>query len=194
MTGDKEKFRELDEGIIDRVKFGDGSMVQIMGLGSIVFSCKNDNQWLLQEVYYIPRMCINIISLGQLTEVGHKVTMDVEHLRVYDGSLEHDLSTPLPSGSSSTDEGPIHYRHIDDIMRDARRVELDEEDMKEEVMLVETEEPSCYLEAAGQQVWEDAMAKEIESIEKNNTWTLTALPAGHKLIGLKWVYTLKKNT
>jgi hypothetical protein len=38
------------------------------------------------------------------------------------------------------------------------------------------------------------MAKEIESIEKNNTWTLTALPASHKPIGLKWVYKLKKNT
>ena len=38
------------------------------------------------------------------------------------------------------------------------------------------------------------MAKEIESIEKNNTWPLTALPAGHKPIGLKWVYKLKKNT
>ena len=25
-------------------------------------------------------------------------------------------------------------------------------------------------------------------------WTLTTLPAGHKPIGLKWVYKLKKNT
>ena len=41
--------------------------------------------------------------------------------------------------------------------------------MEEEAMLVETEEPSCYREAAGQQAWEDAMAKEIESIEKNKT-------------------------
>jgi hypothetical protein len=86
MTGDKEKFRELDEGVTGKVKFGDGSTVQIMGLGSVVFSCKNGDQWLLQEVYYIPRLCSNIISLGQLTEVGHKVIMDAEHLRVYDNS------------------------------------------------------------------------------------------------------------
>ena len=95
-----------------------------------------------------------------------------------------DRVTPLSSGSSNTDEGSMRYRHIEDIMRDAQRVDLDE-DVEEEVMLVETEEPSCYCEAAGQQVWEDTMAKEIESIEKNNTWTLTVLPAGHKPIGLK---------
>ena len=72
-------------------------------------------------------------------------------------------------------------------------MELDKEDMEEGIMLVETE-LSYYNEATGQQVLEDAIAKEIESIEKNETWTLTALPARHKPIGLKWVYKLKKNS
>ncbi|XP_062234089.1 uncharacterized protein LOC133931254 [Phragmites australis] len=86
MTSDKEKFKNLDNCVTDKVKFGDGSTMQIMGLGSVVFSCKNGDQWLLQEVYYISRLCSNIISLGQLIEVGHKVIMDAEHLRVYDNS------------------------------------------------------------------------------------------------------------
>ena len=30
--------------------------------------------------------------------------------------------------------------------------------------------------------------------EKNKTWTLTNLPYGHKPIGLKWVFKLKKNS
>ena len=38
------------------------------------------------------------------------------------------------------------------------------------------------------------MKKEIEAIEKNATWSLTKLPAGHKIIGLKWVFKLKKNS
>ena len=59
-----------------------------------------------------------------------------------------DRATALLSGSSSTNEGPVRYRNIDDIMRDAPRVDLDE-DVEEEALLVETEEPSCYLEAAG---------------------------------------------
>jgi len=37
------------------------------------------------------------------------------------------------------------------------------------------------------------MENEIQSIEKNKTWTLTDLPLGQKPIGLKWVFKLKKN-
>jgi hypothetical protein len=54
-----------------------------------------------------------------------------------------DQATLLPSGSSNTDEGPVRYRHIDNIMRDSRKVDLNEEDMEQEAMLVETKEPSC---------------------------------------------------
>ena len=38
------------------------------------------------------------------------------------------------------------------------------------------------------------MRKEIESIEKNSTWSQVKLLAGHKAIGLKWVFKLKKNS
>ena len=77
-----------------------------------------------------------------------------------------------------------------DILEEAPRVTLD----FEELMLAQTEEPSCYNEAAGQPQWEEAMAKEIEAIEKNETWSLVPLPVGHKVIELKWVFKLKKNS
>ena len=86
MTGDRAKFRELDENVTGKVKFGDGSTVQIMGKGSILFGCRNGDQWLLQEVYYIPRLRSNIVSLGQLTETGHKVIMVEDVLQVLDKS------------------------------------------------------------------------------------------------------------
>jgi hypothetical protein len=38
-----------------------------------------------------------------------------------------------------------------------------------------------------------AMRAELDSIEENQTWTLTDLPRGHKPIGLKWVYKLKRD-
>ena len=37
------------------------------------------------------------------------------------------------------------------------------------------------------------MDTKIESIEKNQTWTLVELPAGAKKIGLKWIYKTKLN-
>jgi hypothetical protein len=43
MTIDKAKFHKLDE-CTGRVKFGDASVVQIMGKGLILFKCKNGDQ------------------------------------------------------------------------------------------------------------------------------------------------------
>ena len=64
MTGDRTKFKELDEKLIGNVKFGDGSIESIQVKGSTMFQCKNGDQRLLTKVYYIPNLKSNIISLG----------------------------------------------------------------------------------------------------------------------------------
>lgn len=84
MTGDKAKFRELNEKITGQVKFGDGSMVTIEGKGSIALKCKNGEERILKEVYYIPTLCSNIISIGQLSEEGNRVVIKGNFLWVYD--------------------------------------------------------------------------------------------------------------
>lgn len=89
MTGQRSKFKELNEGVTGRVKFGDGSTVNIEGKGSVAFICKNGEEKILQEVYFIPTLRNNIISLGQLSEKGNKVVLNREFLWVYenDGRL-----------------------------------------------------------------------------------------------------------
>lgn len=84
MTGDPGKFLELDEGVTGRVKFGDGSGVQIEGKESILFECRDGSQWLLRGVYYIPKLKSNLVSLGQLIESGYKVAMDDDVLDVFE--------------------------------------------------------------------------------------------------------------
>ncbi|XP_074342749.1 uncharacterized protein LOC141680417 [Apium graveolens] len=84
MTGDKSKFKKLDSTISGCVKFGDGSAVQIEGKGSIVFKCRNGEERILQEVYYIPTLHNNIISLRQLSETGNKVVLSGNYLWVYE--------------------------------------------------------------------------------------------------------------
>lgn len=86
MTGCKSKFSELNEGITGLVHFGDGSIVKIEGKGSIILKCKNGEECVLQEVYYIPSLCSNIISLGQMSESGNKVILKGEFLWVFDKS------------------------------------------------------------------------------------------------------------
>ena len=39
---------------------------------------------MLKEVYYIPTLCSNLVSLGQLTEIGHKIIIDEDELEEYD--------------------------------------------------------------------------------------------------------------
>ncbi|KAL8107627.1 hypothetical protein AgCh_024147 [Apium graveolens] len=84
MSGQRTNFKDLDEKITGRVKFGDVSMVHIKGKGSVIFKCKNGEESVLREVYYILSLCHNIISLGQLAEKGNKVTLNGDLLWVHD--------------------------------------------------------------------------------------------------------------
>lgn len=90
MTGQKSKFNELDERITGRVKFGDGSTVEIKGRGSIILKCKDGQEHVLKEVYFIPNLCSNIISIGQLAKEGKRVTIRGEYMWVFD-KQEHFL-------------------------------------------------------------------------------------------------------
>ncbi|KAL7595300.1 hypothetical protein Lser_V15G28083 [Lactuca serriola] len=84
MTGDKEKFRDLNREVQGYVRFGNDAKVRIEGKGSIIFQCKNREQRKLQEVYYIPDLCSNIISLGQLSESGDKIKIKEPFLWIHD--------------------------------------------------------------------------------------------------------------
>jgi hypothetical protein len=55
------------------------------------------------------------------------------------------------------------------------------------------EDPVTYDEAAKCNTWRKAMDNEIQAIERNNTWELTELPTGAKVIGVKWIYKTKVN-
>ncbi|KAA0057215.1 dual specificity protein phosphatase 12-like [Cucumis melo var. makuwa] len=39
--------------------------------------------------------------------------------------------------------------------------------------------------------WKNAVMEEIQALEKNKTSEICGIPKGHKLVGCKWVYTLK---
>ncbi|GKD97780.1 hypothetical protein Tco_1381677, partial [Tanacetum coccineum] len=84
MTGDKDKFRDLNEIVHGYIKFGNESKVRIEGKGSIVFQCKNGELQKLDEVYYIPDLFSNIISLGQLAEGGDEIKIKDQFLWVHD--------------------------------------------------------------------------------------------------------------
>ena len=59
--------------------------------------------------------------------------------------------------------------------------------------LLSIEEPVKFEDANTEECWRRAMDEELGAIQDNKTWKLVNLPNGHKAIGLKWVYKIKKD-
>ncbi|XP_035541546.1 uncharacterized protein LOC109013191 isoform X3 [Juglans regia] len=51
--------------------------------------------------------------------------------------------------------------------------------------------PSSVEEALSNPKWAQAMQEELEALKKNNTWKLVPLPEGKKIVGCKWVFSIK---
>lgn len=84
MTGARAALTQLDESVRGTVRFGDGSTVKIQGMGSVVMQDRNHGHKVLTDVYYIPELKSNIVSLGQLEEKGFKFVGENSRLCVYD--------------------------------------------------------------------------------------------------------------
>lgn len=57
--------------------------------------------------------------------------------------------------------------------------------------------PQTFKEAMSSsklEIWASAMKEEMDSLEENNTFTLTTLPDGKNAVGCRWVYAVKNNS
>ncbi|KAG7570069.1 Glycosyltransferase 61 [Arabidopsis thaliana x Arabidopsis arenosa] len=84
MTGDKRYFDQLDKTITGKVRFGDDSRIDIKGKGTIAFTDANGKSRVMTDVYFIPDLKSNIISLGQATESGCDIRMKGGYLTMLD--------------------------------------------------------------------------------------------------------------
>ena len=82
MCGQKELFAELDETVNGEVIFGDSSKIPVKGKGKIMILLKNGDKKYIHDVYYIPALKSNIISLGQLLEKGYDIHMRENSLTI----------------------------------------------------------------------------------------------------------------
>jgi len=84
MSGSRATFVDLDTGITGSVWFEDGFVVRIKGIGTMLFSYKDGEHRSLPNVYYLPCLTSNIISVGQLDEGGYQVLVEHGVMRVRD--------------------------------------------------------------------------------------------------------------
>jgi hypothetical protein len=104
---------------------------------------------------------------------------------------------PTPASTSTTmspwtepSEEPQGKRALDEIYAETSEVEAEYSGL----CLLGVEEPSTFSEAEKEMCWQNAMKEEMASIISNRTWSMCALPKGHRSIGLKWVNKLKRDS
>ncbi|WVY95447.1 hypothetical protein V8G54_034535 [Vigna mungo] len=78
MTGKRDFFSFLDESVKGEVNFGNKSKIRVMGKGNISIQSKNGTNVTIADVYYVPGLFWNLLSMGQLLEKRYKVRIDNE--------------------------------------------------------------------------------------------------------------------
>lgn len=82
--GRKEVFAELQEHTCGPVSLGDNSKLTVVGKGKVAIYQKNGTMTFISDVYYVPSMKSNILSLEQLLQKGHVIHLENNFLELRD--------------------------------------------------------------------------------------------------------------
>jgi hypothetical protein len=116
--------------------------------------------------------------------------------------VQVELETPVQENTSqgtetSTSRIERHHSIATDRPRPTIRppIRYDFEDMVSYALVISNEDPTTFQEAVNSQEkskWMGAVAEEMESLHKNQTWDLVELPERKSKIGCKWVFKKKE--
>ncbi|GKE90248.1 retrovirus-related pol polyprotein from transposon TNT 1-94, partial [Tanacetum coccineum] len=82
MTGNKEWFLELDVSFRQNVKLGNGNRMAVVGKGNVLLQVKGHTQ-VISDVFYIPELKNNLLSIGQLQEKGLAILIHQGKCKIY---------------------------------------------------------------------------------------------------------------
>jgi len=87
MTHDVNNFAFLDYSANRTVKIGDGSLINVMGVGLIVLEAWNGSCWMrteLTDVLYVPQLKINLFSVSKALDKGMLMKSSKEKCKIVD--------------------------------------------------------------------------------------------------------------
>ena len=73
MTGNIAFFSALDKNVKSEVTLGTDSKIYVMGKGEVKIFTKQGERKTIADVYYVPGMRCNLLSIGQLVQKGYNV-------------------------------------------------------------------------------------------------------------------------
>ncbi|XP_050890748.1 uncharacterized protein LOC127096185 [Lathyrus oleraceus] len=82
MCGDSSLFCDLEKGFNEVVRLGNYASMNVVGKESVQLTVKGVNH-LVRDVYYVPGLKNNLLSVGQLQERGLAVLMRSNMCRIY---------------------------------------------------------------------------------------------------------------
>lgn len=74
MTGNLEMFSSLDNNIKSDVTLGNDNKVEVKGKGNINILTKKGEKKHITDVYFVPGLRHNLMSIGQLVQKGYRVS------------------------------------------------------------------------------------------------------------------------
>ena len=96
----------------------------------------------------------------------------------------YDLDLPIALRKGRRNIYPIFYYLSYDRLSENHKSYL--------AKLSDTFVPKDITEALGNLNWRKAVKEEIDALEKNGTWDIVDTPRNHKIVGCKWVFTIKQ--
>eukprot|EP00253_Pinus_taeda_P031977 PITA_31977 len=84
MTGNIALFSTLDQSVKSQVTLGTDSKVFVMGKGEVKVSTRKGEKKTIADVYYVPGMKCNLLSIGKLVQNGYNVFFENDVCTIMD--------------------------------------------------------------------------------------------------------------
>ena len=84
MTGNKNLLSSLDASIASEIMLGDHTSIKAEGKGIVPILTKQNQNKYIPDVYYVPQLKHNLISVGQLMEHGYDVLFRKNTCYIYE--------------------------------------------------------------------------------------------------------------